>query len=342
LSRAREQARQLPRQLAILLGAGLTLEEALDVVARDGALPIASRLLDRLRRGEALSDAMGGEGSGGGQVFDSLSVALVRAGEASGDLAGAMSRLGEHLQARDKVLQSLRTAALYPLLVVGVAVIVIAILLGFVVPRFQPLIAQLGGDAPLASRMVMGLAAGWPIGVSVMVGMVLIIAAIVLAPGLRRWRDGAVFALPLFGTLARRVECERWARGVATLTAGGVELSEALSITGGVLSNSRAVAAADHVASGVREGRALATVMAESGLFPGLVVRLAKAGDEAARLSDGLSSAADLLGEEIDRTLRRVIALIEPATIIVLGGLVALIVVGLLSTVTALNDLMVR
>jgi general secretion pathway protein F len=208
----------------------------------------------------------------------------------------------------------------------------------FVIPRFEPIFRQGRTDMPALTEALLTLSQG--IRDFGLIGLMLIgvLLAGLFTPAGRRQADEALLRLPLFGRLLESLEVERWARGLALLAGRGVSLPEALRIAAALFSNAVMREAGDILADRVREGRSLSTAAAESGRFPEAAIQLIRIGEESGNLDMMLERAAEYHGGEARGRLARLTALIEPVIILVLGGIVAIVTVALMLTVTSLND----
>jgi type II secretory pathway component PulF len=337
----RRELRVFLRQLSALLNAGLAVDRAMDLLSRQQdaarAAALAGRIAQRIRQGGSLSEAMGGEPG----VFDELDLSVVTAAEASGRMAEAVKRLLDYHQRRDAVADRLRSALIYPLILVIAAVVAMAVLFTVVVPGLAPLLAGADKNLPQATRAVLAVSDflrhhGWII--PTILVMTLVAGTL---PGGRDVRDKLGLALPLVGPLWAKIETERWQRGLGILLANGVPLPRAVQVVAAGFSNQTLKAAGAHIAAAIPQGRGLAVVMAECGCFPTIAVQLVRVGEESGGLDAMLLQSADHQHEEVEHSLSRLIALIEPVLILVLGLAVAAVVLALLSTVTSLNETLV-
>jgi type II secretory pathway component PulF len=338
---SRRHLRVFLRQLATLLDARLPVDRALGLLYRQPDAPAAASLADRLgqrvRQGGTLSDAMAEEP----KVFDALDLSVVRAAETSGRLAEAVGRLLDYHQRRDAVSERVRTALIYPVILVIVAVLAITVLFVVVVPGLEPLLAGSGRNLPPATRMVLAVSDflrhhGW---------VLLAIPAVMIAgaalPAGRNARDRFGLSLPLIGRLWSSIETERWQRGLGILLANGVSLPQAARVVAEGFANRVLRASGTHIAEAIPQGRGLAVLMAECGCFSAIAVQLVRVGEETGKLGDMLLRSADHQHEEVEQALTRMIGLIEPVLILILGIAVAAVVLALLSTITSLNETLV-
>lgn len=333
----------LVAELAALVGAGLTLDRALSVVAEAGARAktraLVHRLRDRVVGGAPLSAAMEAEAP----VFGRFAIAAVRAGEASGQLDGALERLAGEMARQRAVGESVKSALVYPAILLAVAALSVVLLLVFVLPRFEVIFRQAGADLPVATAVVLGLAGvvrgyGW-LGLLGMIAVWLGARAALRDPAARLAWDRRVARLPLAGPLAVRLSVERTARALALLLKHGVALPVALEIAAEAAGNRAVAAAFAAAAQRVRDGQALAPSLGESGLIPAKAVELVAVGEQTGRLDDMLATVASLYAREVEVALKRLVVVIEPVLILFLGVLVAGMIFPVLAAVVGLNEL---
>lgn len=325
-------------ELATLLGAGLTVERALAILsgAAGGRSSEPARgLLRRLQAGQSLSEAMAARSD----LFGGFYVAMVRAGEAGGDLAAALSRLAAYLERARAAADNLKSALIYPAILVAFAVLSVMLLMTFVVPQFEVMFREAGRELPAATRALIAASGfvrdfGWL--------LVIVLAAVWLAARRRRFGavvDGYSLRLPYLGRLVARIETERFARALGALLSGGVALPPALDLAAGVLSNRAMARAAAKVAATVREGGRFGEAITDAGLFPGVAAELVKVGEETGRLADMLIQTADIEAAELAASLRRLVAVAVPGVTILLGLFVAAIILAVMSAILGAYDL---
>ena len=326
------------QELATLLGAGLTVERALTILSAAGggrSSELAHGLLQRLQAGQALSEAM----TARADLFGGFYVAMVRAGEAGGDLAAALSRLAGYLERARTAADNLKSALIYPAILVAFAVLSVMLLMTFVVPQFEVMFREAGRELPAATRALIAASGflrdfGWL--------LVIVLAAVWLAARQRKLgavMDGYLLRLPYLGRLIARIETERFARALGALLSGGVALPPALDLAAAVLSNRAMARAAAEVAAAVREGGRFADAIADAGLFPGVAAELVKVGEETGRLADMLLQTADIEASELAASLRRLVAVAVPGVTILLGLFVAAIILAVMSAILGAYDL---
>jgi general secretion pathway protein F len=331
------------RQLATLAGAGVPLAEALGVVAAQADHPALVRALTgahgALLEGRPLADAL----AASPVVFPPLFSELVRAGEASGALPAVLLRLAEHTEATAAARARLRATLAYPAVMALATVAVLGFLLAWVVPEVARLFADAGARLPLATRALLLVTR-----VTSAVWWLVALALAAAAWGLRAWAatpagrahvDRLVLRLPVAGPLVRRAAVARIARTLASLLAGGVPLAPALGIARATAGNRHLADAVTAVGGAVERGEPLALALEASGEFPPLLVRLAAVGERGGSLPAMLERAAVTYEGEAAAAAAGLAALVEPALVLVMGGVVLALVLAILLPLFELNTL---
>jgi general secretion pathway protein F len=328
------------RSLAALLPAGVPLARALAVsakVAGGAVADVLRNIQQRIERGDLLATALAEHP----RFFPPHYVGLVRAGERSGDLAGAFSRLADQLEREEALRGRLVSASIYPLLLAAVGGIAVVVLLLFVLPRFAELLMDTGAALPRSTAFLLATSSGlsrfWPL-ILLGAGGLLFFAGVQGRTEAGRRVIGTVMLhLPLI----RGVRCDalagRFARLLGILLGGGAPILAALEDTGAGLSDPLVRDEAERIRARVREGVSLHLAIAEGGFFPPVLGQLVAVGEEAGRLDEFLIRAADLLEERTERTLQRLVTLLEPAMIVGFGTVVAVVALSLLQAIYGVN-----
>lgn len=342
-TRASRHVTQLSRELSTLIGAGQTIESALalareEVPDRGLAAAIESVLL-KVRSGSSLSDALSGEP----RYFSPLYVSLVRAGEASGRLGTSLGELATMRERTEALRSKINSALIYPTVLFLTAVGAVVVLLTVVVPRMEPMFAQAGAALPASTRIVLDTSEfvrehGYLLLALVAVGL-LLGERLLRRPGPRSVVDRFLLRVPLLGHLLRDRVTAQLCRALGTSLGGGLDLPSALVISRDVLDNLHARAAMEEVVTKVRTGRTVADSLAAAGILTPLAVKMLRVGEESGRLQPVAAHLADTFEERVATRLQRLVALIEPATVIVLGLVVGGIVMSILTAVLSVNDL---
>ncbi|WP_298093288.1 type II secretion system inner membrane protein GspF [uncultured Sphingomonas sp.] len=345
LGRPRMSGKQLTlftRQLATLNRVS-PLEESLRTITRqtetDKVRGIVSAVHAGVVEGRRLADAMAREP----KSFPPLYRAMVAAGESSGTLPTILERLAALLERQAEIRGKLITALAYPTILALVALGVVTALMMFVVPQVVEQFDTVGQELPFLTRMVIGVS-------DLLVGWWWLMLLFVVLAGLGGWQalkvpsirlsfDSWLLRVPLLGRLLRDLHAARMARTLGTMVASRLPLLEGLTLTAGTIHNRRLRVASDDIVEAIRGGGSLSAAMRRASVFPPLLTYLAAAGEAAGRLDEMLERAADYLEREFDRFTATALSLLEPAIIVVMGGIVATIVLSILLPILQLNTL---
>ena len=334
----RDNVLALTRELATLLRAGLPLDRALQILIDLAPTPPVAALLqairDDVRGGKALSQSLDARR----EIFSRFYVNIVRAGEAGGALGVVLTRLAETMERNKDLRESVRSALIYPTILVCVAVASVMVLLVYVVPQFQQTFSQAGKALPLPTAVVIFLGNGlrhywWALGAFVVLS-VSWLRRRGRNPRVRRARDARWLRMPLLGDVLAKVEVARFARTLATLLGNGVTLLGALSIVKETMGNVVLAGAIDGVIAKLREGKGFGRPLGETGVYPRLATQMILVGEESGRLEEMLGRVADVYDREVQVAIRRFLAVLEPVLIlslaVVVGGIVFSILLGVM------------
>jgi general secretion pathway protein F len=330
-------------ELATLLRAGLSLAQALDTLSalidNPAMAQIAAAVNNEVRAGKALSSALEQADPG----FDRFYCNMVRAGESSGALDIALERLAEFRANRRELRQALTSALIYPAILLGLALVAVAVLLAFVVPQFTELFAEAGRELPLLTRIVAGagdLVTHW----WWLILLLLAAAAWWLRrdwsnpAGRARW-DARLIRLPLIGGLIRKLQTARFTRTLSTLLLNGVNLLPALEIAKEIVGNAVMAQALGNVTRRVREGEGLAKPLADAEVLPALATQLIRLGETSGKLEPLMAQVADIYERDVQTALKRLLTLAEPVIIITIALLVTVIILSVVLMILESNNL---
>lgn len=333
----------LTGELAVMLRAGLPLDRALRVQIGMGGKPSLTALLEdvlkAVKAGKGLSQALTPHRT----LFGEFYINMVRSGEAGGHLGEVMDRLAEHLERLRALRESVVSALMYPAILVVVATISVVLMLGFVVPQFETLFADLGDALPLPTRIIVGLGhlvADWGWAMALLTGAAIWFARRRLAtPAGRLWRDTWILRLPVFGEVVRKYQITRFARSLGTLLGNGVPIVTAVGIANDTMDNHELRAAMIAVAPAIKQGGRLADALENAGLFTPLALNMVRLGEETGRLDAMLLELARVHDGEVQSGVKRALTLVEPLLILVLGVVIAAIIVSILLGILSVNEL---
>jgi type IV pilus assembly protein PilC len=323
------------RQLATLIDAGLPLLKGLEVLGKQEKDEVLRRIISNLSEavqgGSTFSESLGQHP----KIFSRLFVNMVKAGELGGVLEVVLNRLAEFQEKAQKLKNKVVSAMTYPVIVLGIAMLILVFLLTFIVPKFEQIFKDLLGNKPLPdlTRFVMGLSAtavsNWYILVLLAVGAAVGWKSLNSSEKGRVFIDKTVLKLPLFGDLMRKSSISRFTRTLGTLVTSGVPILQALLITRETAGNSIVAEAVMKVHDAVKEGESIVTPLEASGVFPAMVISMVDVGEETGQLPDMLLKIAEVYDDEVDSTVDALTALLEPLMIVFLAVVVGTIVVAL-------------
>ena len=330
------------RQLATLALVS-PLEEALRTIARQTEREHVQRILLNVHgavlEGRRLSEAMGREPAS----FPPLYRAMVAAGETSGTLSEILERLAGLLERQALVRGKVMSALAYPIVLAFFASFIVFALMIFVVPKVVEQFEDIGQRLPFITRMVIGLSqflASWWWALLIGIAALAFLAVQALRDDERRLRfDRRLLRLPLLGRLLRDLHAARMARTLSTMVGSRLPLLEGLKLTTLTVHNRALRAASAEIAETVRTGGSLSGALRKAGVFPPLLVYLAASGEASGRLDIMLERAADYLEREFDSFTSAALALLEPAIIVIMGAIVALIVLSIMLPILQLDTL---
>lgn len=331
------------RQMATLIKAGIPLADALGALVEQISnmrfkTPV-SEVRAAVNEGSALADALARHP----KLFDDLFVSMVRAGEVAGNLDEVLTRLADFLEGSQKLKSKVTSAMVYPLVMVVVGSIIMAVLMIKVIPNITSMFKQQGKTLPINTRMLIASSDfirnwWWLVLFAVIGGVVLIM----------RWRqtkDGRMVSdrftlrLPVVGELARTVNVSRFARTLGTMLHSGVPMLRALDTAKQIVGNVLIQQAIEDAKRAVTEGESLAATLRKSGQFPATMIHMVAVGEKAGQLEQMLERVADTYESEVDTKLSRFTALLEPLMLVVMGGAVAFIVFSILQPIMDLGQL---
>ena len=321
------------RQLATMIDAGIPIMQAIDALQEQVVHPIFKKVLggirDDIQHGNSLSVSF----SKHPQVFDTLFTNMVRVGETGGVLSKILDRIATYLEKSLKLKRKVKSALIYPAVVVSMAIIITVILLVKVVPTFAGIYDSFNKELPAMTQLLITISNVlkqrliW-----IIAGIVVITFAII------RWHktergavviDNAILKMPIFGELLRKVAISRFSRTLATLIQSGVPILESLDIVGKTIGNRVLELVIEDVKNNVREGESIATPLTKSKVFPAMVVRMIAVGEKSGQLEKMLYKIAEFYDDQVDAAVEGLTSIIEPLIIGILGIVIGFIVIAL-------------
>ncbi len=321
------------RQLSTLIGAGIPLVEALGALSEQventrlkGAI---ARVRDRVNEGSSLAEALSQAG-----IFGDLYISMVRAGEAGGALEQVLERLADYLESTVRTRNKVVSIMIYPAIMFFVAIGVVIALVTVVLPQITQLLDSLNQPLPIYTVAVIGASNllrqyWWVLLLAGVVSFVVFRASVRTERG-RHSFDAFKLRVPVFGKVIRQLALARFTRTLSTLLAGGIPIVRALDVAKHVANNAVLGAAIDSARESITEGASIAAPLRRSGHFPPLVTHMVDVGERSGELETMLAKVADTYDEQVENSVSRMTALLEPMLILIMVGLVLAIILATL------------
>ena len=331
------------QELSTLLQAGMPLDRAfrmlLDLTQESPLLhQVVDKALVKVKQGVALSIALEEQACG----FSKFYIGILRAGEATGNVATSLQQLAEYIERMQALRRSVSSALVYPTILLVTSVASIILLMTLVLPQFATLFADAGKELPLPTQIVMGVSGAlqqyWWLLIVLFIAFALLIQTVLQTPDLRYQWDRKCLTLPMVGELIKKIEVTRFSHTLSSLLLNGVPLLDALAIVKRTLTNTVMIGVMDDVSQHLKQGRLMSPVLEKSNAFPQLAVQMIKLGEETGDLKGVLSRLSITYDKEIKVTIQRLLSLFEPVLILLLGVIIAGIIFSVLMAIVSIND----
>ena len=321
------------RQLSTMIDAGLPLVQSLEILTRQQENATFKKILQTVRTdvetGSTIAEAMKKHP----QVFDNLYCNMIDAGEVGGILDTILSRLAAYMEKNMALVKKVKGSMTYPVICLCISVVVMAVMLVFVVPVFQKMFADFGSALPVPTQMVVDMSQFVKGNILFMLGgvfaLVWLIKRINRTEKGKKKIDQLLLVLPILGPLIRRVAVAKFTRTLGTMMTSGVPIMDALNVVARTAGNKVIEIAVFRVVDAIKEGRALAEPLEETGVFPSMVVQMINVGESTGALDTMLEKIADFYDEEVDQAVENLTAAIEPLMMVFLGGMIGGLVVAM-------------
>lgn len=323
------------RQMAVFIKAGIPVIEALETISSETKNKFFKQVLDDAAANLHAGTTFAGAFAAYEHAFPPYYMGILRSAELTGQLDQALDQLADYVDRDLEARRKITSALTYPILVAGMAVVVVVVLVAFVLPRFQHFFSDLGAKLPLPTRMLLSFTDFtqdyWWIFV--------IIAAVLFALGIwltqsekgRTLRDRAVLRTPALGTLVQTAVLERFCRILSSMTSSGVPLTEALQVTAQATSNVVYRNGISEARLAMMRGEGLAAPLGETGLFPAAARQMLRVGEDTGTMDEQLGTAAEYFARDLDYKIKRFTNLFEPAVILFVGIVVGFVAIALVS-----------
>jgi len=314
------------RQFSVMIDAGLPLVQGLEIIGSQADNPAFRKVLlkvkARVESGSTFADALAEHP----KVFNELFVQLVRAGEIGGILDTILNRLGAYLEKNEKLKRRVKGAMVYPSIVILVAVGVTVVLLAFVTPTFEKMFKDFGGAMPAPTQFLIDLSHGlrnnWYLFLGIPIALVVAFVALLRNEKGRAAWDSFALKLPVFGPLIRKIAVARFTRTLGTLLSSGVPILDALEIVAKSAGNRTVEQGILYVRAKISEGKNIAGPLADTKVFPSMVVQMIGVGEATGAMDAMLNKIADFYDDEVDVAISALTSMIEPLLMVFLGGVV--------------------
>jgi type IV pilus assembly protein PilC len=334
------------RQFATLIDAGVPLVQCLDILQAQEANKTFKRIISQIKAdvesGKTFSEALKKHPN----VFDNLYVNLVAAGEMGGMLDVTLNRLAAYIEKIDRLRKKVRGAMTYPAVVVGIAVLVVAVILTYVIPVFAGLFRDAGAKLPPLTLMVIGVSDFFKKYIHwIVLGLILLVflfRRFRKTPKGREWTDRLALRAPVFGVLLRKVAIARFSRTLGTMLGAGVPILDSLDIVATTAGNAVIEKELRKARTSIAEGQTVAEPLGKSGVFPPMVVQMISVGEATGALDEMLSKIADFYDEEVDIAVDALTSLLEPLMIVFLGVTIGGLLIAMYLPIFQLADVVSR
>ena len=314
------------RQLQVLVGAGIPLVQSLEILSEQAGSEAFKTVIiaikEKVSSGSYLWEALALYPN----VFPKLYIALIRAGEASGAMDQMLQRLAKYLEDADKLQKLVKSSMMYPAIVSIIGVGVVALMLIFVIPKFEAMLVSAGQELPAPTQIVLSMShflTNYIVYIVVGIGMsIYVVGRYVRSEEGKPVMDAILFRTPLFGSIIKKSGIARFARTMQTLLSSGVNLIDAIEICKTTIDNSVLESAVKRIRGEVENGKTLGTVVGEVGVFPRMAVQMIGVGESTGNLDKMLGKIADFYESEVETLISGMTKLIEPIVLVVLGGTV--------------------
>jgi type IV pilus assembly protein PilC len=321
------------RQFSTMIDAGLPLVQCLDILSRQQSNKTFKSILVKVKEsvesGSTFADALKKHP----KIFDELYVNLVAAGEVGGILDTILNRLAAYIEKALKLKKQVKSAMTYPATVIGIALVVIAVILIFVIPSFEKMFASFGKALPLPTQIVINISDFVQHYFLVILGaMVALVFAVKKVYATRKGRekiDDLLLKLPIFGILIRKVSVAKFTRTLGTMISSGVPILDGLDIVAKTAGNKTVEKAIIKVRQSISEGKTIAEPLEKSGVFPGMVCQMIAVGEQSGAIDTMLNKIADFYDDEVDEAVGNLTAMMEPLLMLFLGTTVGGLVIAM-------------
>jgi len=329
-------------QLSTMLEGGIPITVALDTIAEDAEHsnlgPILRGISEKVKKGQSFSDGI----AEFPKVFNNLSCALILAGETSGNLGGAMGKLAEYFDNRDKLARKIKGATAYPIFVMSFITLIVIFIMAFIVPRFKTIFDQLGGKLPAFTQGFMDFYDILSHNIIYMIGFVVVL--IIFGVVFNKTKKGhylfsrAILRIPLLGNVFGQAFVAMFCKTMSTLLSSGVSVLEVFDVLTGMTANDIMKSAVVKARENIIEGSNISSSLSAAGFFPNMVIKMVQVGEESGSLPTVLGKTSEHYERKIDSTVTTLTSLLEPIMIVSVGAVVSVVVIALYLPIFTMSD----
>lgn len=333
----------MTRQLSTLIGAGFPLVSAMDTLIAQFPSPGLKKTIAKIKsdvvEGSSFADALGAFPN----VFSPIYINMVRAGETSGTLEIVLDRLADITEKQEALKNRVVTAMIYPLLIMLIGILIMSFLFIYVIPNITSIFTDMHQDLPLPTQILIGLSNGfksyWWVMFIVLIGALIGFQQLRRSSKGRQWSDRVILKLPMAGGLACKLAAAGFARTLGSLLDNGVSMLPSLEIVKNIVGNVHIAEAIDATAVEVGKGQALGKTLEKSQVFPPIAVQMIQVGEQSGDLEEMLAKVADVFEKEVETTVMRMTALLEPIMVLIMAGMVLFIVLSIFLPILEMRTL---
>jgi len=331
------------RQMATLMRSGLELDRSLSILVEltenEKSRDAVKDIQKSVHGGESLTSALSKQR----ESFSPLYLSMVKAGETGGFMERAFDRLAWYLENRMKTTESVRSAMIYPAVIFFTGISALTILTTYVIPRFNTIFDQMGGELPFSAQLLIGISdfiiSYWLVIITLLFLAVASFSSYIASSSGKRNLDILLLKLPLVGDLIRKTSVAEFSRTLGTLLESGVPIVDSLKIVKETITLVPLAEAVEETSNAVRGGKRLSSTLKGSNIFPALATHMMMVGEEGGNLDDMMLRTAHIYDDEVEVAVKRILTLFEPAMILIMGIIVAFVVVTMLSAIISVNDI---
>jgi general secretion pathway protein F len=333
----------LTRQLATLISAGFPLVSALEALLAQFPSPSLKKMVAKVRgavvEGTSFADALNGFPS----AFSKVYVNMVRVGETSGTLEIVLNRLAEITEKQEELKSRVITAMIYPLLILMVGILIMIFLFIFVIPNITSIFTDVHQELPLPTQMLIGMSdilkTYWWLLLIGLAGVLIGLRSLRNSAGGRRWLDRHVLTVPLVGAISVKMATARFARTLGSLLDNGVSMLPAMDVVKNVVDNTRISEVIASAAVDVGKGQALHKSLDTGKVFPPIAIQMMMVGEQSGNLEEMLNRVADIFEKEVETSVMRLTALLEPVMVLIMAAMVLFIILSIFLPILEMGDL---